>query len=74
MTLLTGAEQQKFINDILIDFRKEVERDIEKIPRAWKGKELRQYLADRFSAKMLQIKMTRSELKEYKEQLTDSLL
>lgn len=72
--MMTSDEQKKFINEILIDFRKEVERDIEKIPREWSGRQLRQYLSDRFTGKMLSIKMSRSELREYKEQLTNSLL
>lgn len=71
---MTEDEKKRFINDIILDFKKEVDKDIEKIPKEWKGKELRQYLADRFTGKLLQFKMNRSELKKYKEDLSNSLL
>jgi len=74
MTIMTADEKKRFMNDLITDFRKEVERDVDRLPNDWQGLQLRQYLVDRFSNKVLQITMSRSEMKDYRNDLANSPL
>ncbi len=66
--------KKTFVADILSGFRTEMDRDMDKMPENWDGKQLRQYMADKFVSKILKIKMTRDEMKEYRDNLNNSSL
>ena len=70
---MNKQEKRRFIVELVTTIEIEILRKIPEMPERWDGRELRQYIADRFSASIMgEISDKRS--RRYREYLNDLMV
>ena len=64
---MTKKEQRAFVRDLIASVQRGMLEDIRRVPESWDGRELRQWIADRFEQNtMMDPVIYRQRLKEYR--------
>ncbi len=71
---MTKDEKIQFIKDMMFNMEMKLKAAVDKMPEDWTGKEIRQYMSDKFQSDVAFLKMNRKERLLYEEDLSNSML
>ena len=71
---MTKEEKTQFIKDMMFNMEMKFKSAVDKMPDDWTGKEIRQYMSDKFQSDVAFLKMSRKERQLYEEDLSNSML
>lgn len=71
---MTPDEKEKFIKDIMFNMEMKFKNAVQKMPENWAGKEIRQYMSDKFCSEVAFLKMTRQDKRDYENDCANLML
>lgn len=64
----TKAEKRRFVRELVGSVRRDLLKQIERVPESWDGIELRQYIADTFQAHAYLLQRDKRRYRDYQNE------